>query len=109
MNKQIWRQLFVKKVQKYLNVLLYKVLASASGPCGATVGQICVWDLQQMTCKEVLQHHKFDVVRLAYSRDDRFLISMGIYHLSASEAERLCEPVYRNSDMYSKANFVFNK
>ena len=90
-------------------LITYKVLASASGPCGANVGQICVWDLQQMTCKEVLQHHKFDVVRLAYSRDDRFLISMGIYHLtpennnfmqqagtSASDVKRLCESVCRN-------------
>ena len=58
---------------------LHKVLASASGPCGANASQICIWDLQQMTCKEVLQQHKFDIVRLAYSRDDRFLLSMGKY------------------------------
>ena len=41
------------------------------------VSQICIWDLQEHTCKKVLGYHEFDVVCLAFSRDDRFLISVG--------------------------------
>ena len=56
-----------------------QVLASASGAFNLSVSQICVWDLEAMTCKKVLTHHQHDVVGLAYSRDDRFLISVGTY------------------------------
>jgi len=54
-----------------------QMLASASGPHGLSVSQICIWDLEQMVLKRTLTHHQFDIVCLAYARDDRFLISVG--------------------------------
>lgn len=56
-----------------------QVLASASGSFGISPSQICIWDLQQHHCKKVMNHHEFDIQCLAYSRDDRFLISVGDY------------------------------
>ena len=54
-----------------------QVLASASGAFGMTPSQICLWDMRQLTCKKVLSHHEHDIVKLSYSRDDRFLVSVG--------------------------------
>jgi len=54
-----------------------QMLASASGPHGLSVSQICIWDLEQMALKHTLTHHQFDIVCLTYARDDRFLISVG--------------------------------
>ncbi|KAL3876292.1 hypothetical protein ACJMK2_034157, partial [Sinanodonta woodiana] len=54
-----------------------QVLASASGSFGMTGSQICIWDIHQLVCRKVLNHHEYDVVCLTYSRDDRFLISVG--------------------------------
>ncbi|CAG5134842.1 unnamed protein product, partial [Candidula unifasciata] len=51
-------------------------LTSASPAFGDTPCQICVWDTQTKSCKRVLLQHKFSVQCLAYSRDDRFLISV---------------------------------
>lgn len=56
---------------------LFQVLASASGPSGLSNSQICLWDLKAMTRTKTLSYHEHDVVCLAYSRDDRFLVSMG--------------------------------
>jgi len=56
-----------------------QMLASASGPHGLSVSQICIWDLEQMVLKKTLTHHQFDIVCLAYARDDRFLISVGMF------------------------------
>ncbi|CAH1794798.1 unnamed protein product [Owenia fusiformis] len=56
-----------------------QVLASASGAQGLTTPQICLWDLHTLTCSTTLTHHEHDVICLAYSRDDRFLISIGDY------------------------------
>ncbi|WAQ96619.1 WDR90-like protein [Mya arenaria] len=56
-----------------------QVLASASGSFELSGSQICIWDLQAMVCKKVLSHHEYDVVCLAYSRDDKFLVSVGDY------------------------------
>ena len=53
------------------------VLASASGSFGLSASQICLWDLQTRTCKKVMTHHEHDIVALAFSRDDRFLVSIG--------------------------------
>ena len=53
------------------------VLASASASCGLSPSQLCLWDMQNKSCIKVLTHHEHDVVSLAYSRDDRFLISVG--------------------------------
>ena len=54
------------------------MLASASGPHSLSVSQICIWDLELMTLKQTLTHHQYDIVCLAYARDDRFLISVGM-------------------------------
>ena len=68
--------------QNFYNIYVFQVLASASGSFGLSGSQICIWDLQQLVCKKVLSHHEFDVVCLAYSRDDKFLVSVGEYILS---------------------------
>jgi WD40 repeat protein len=54
-----------------------QVLASASGSHGLTTSQICLWDVQAALCTKVLSYHEHDIVCLAYSRDDRFLVSVG--------------------------------
>lgn len=59
------------------NFLIVQALASASGSFGISPSQICIWDLQQQVCKKVLSHHEHNVVCLDFSRDDRFLISVG--------------------------------
>ncbi|XP_022092508.1 WD repeat-containing protein 90-like isoform X1 [Acanthaster planci] len=56
-----------------------QVLASASGANGLAASQICLWDVQGALCKKVLSYHEHDVICLAYSRDDRFLVSVGDY------------------------------
>ncbi|KAJ8318923.1 hypothetical protein KUTeg_004014 [Tegillarca granosa] len=53
-----------------------QMLASASGSWGLSSSQICIWDLNDQICKKVLNHHEFDIVCLAFSRDDRFLVSV---------------------------------
>nr|XP_006813552.1 PREDICTED: WD repeat-containing protein 90-like [Saccoglossus kowalevskii] len=70
-----------------------QVLASASGAQGLTSSQICLWDVQAGLCKKVLSYHEYDVVCLAFSRDDRFLISVGDY--------RECSIVVWNTVDYS--------
>ena len=57
------------------------ILASASGPHQLAQAQINIWDLQQGGAlpRRTLQHHQFDVVSMQYSRDDRFLLTMGDY------------------------------
>ena len=56
---------------------IFQVLASASGTFGTSPSQICLWDMKEMTCKKVLSQHEYDIVKLSYSRDDRFLLSVG--------------------------------
>ncbi|XP_041363253.1 WD repeat-containing protein 90-like isoform X2 [Gigantopelta aegis] len=56
-----------------------QMLASSSGSFGLSESQICIWDLKLFICKKVISHHEHDIVCLAYSRDDRFLISVGDY------------------------------
>ncbi|XP_053384270.1 WD repeat-containing protein 90-like isoform X2 [Mercenaria mercenaria] len=56
-----------------------QTLASASGSFEMSGSQICIWDLQSLVCKKVLSHHEFDIVCLAFSRDDKFLVSVGDY------------------------------
>lgn len=40
---------------------------------------ICVWDTQTNVCRRVLSRHRYSVQCLAFSRDDRFLVSAGDY------------------------------
>ncbi|XP_070579992.1 WD repeat-containing protein 90-like isoform X2 [Ptychodera flava] len=70
-----------------------QVLASASGAHGLTASQICLWDVAAGICKKVLSYHEYDMVCLAYSRDDRFLVSVGDY--------RECSIVVWNTNDYS--------
>lgn len=63
--------------------LCCKMLASSSGSFGLSASQICLWNLKDMVCHKVLQHHEYDIVSLAFSRDDRFLISVGEYTQSS--------------------------
>ena len=65
------------------------MLASASGPHGLSVSQICIWDLEHMVLKRTLTHHQFDIVCLAYARDDRFLISVGMFSMLVNETWNL--------------------
>ncbi|KAL8175023.1 UNVERIFIED_CONTAM: hypothetical protein K2H54_009384 [Gekko kuhli] len=57
-----------------------QVVASASG-CGLGDSrcQIRVWDVPSRACRKVLFHHETQVQAMAYSRDDRFLITLGDY------------------------------
>lgn len=55
------------------------MLASASGPSDTVASQILLWNLPDGVCQKVLTHHEHEVVCLAYSRDDRFLVSVGDY------------------------------
>ena len=54
------------------------MLATASAVCGSVSSQIIVWDLKQMICHKTLTYHDYDIICLAYSRDDRFLLSLGM-------------------------------
>ncbi|KAL7979088.1 hypothetical protein Chor_015112 [Crotalus horridus] len=57
-----------------------KVLASASGQDGGDLRcQICIWNVQNRTCEKVLFHHDNQVQAMAYSQDDRFLVTLGDY------------------------------
>ncbi|GFO23377.1 WD repeat-containing protein 90-like [Plakobranchus ocellatus] len=57
-----------------------QVLVSASpahqqdSPC-----HICVWDTHTQVCRRVLSRHQHSVQCMAFSRDDRFLVSVGDY------------------------------
>uniref|UniRef100_A0A493TKZ4 WDR90/POC16 second beta-propeller domain-containing protein n=1 Tax=Anas platyrhynchos platyrhynchos TaxID=8840 RepID=A0A493TKZ4_ANAPP len=55
-----------------------QVLASASGRRnGESHCQICIWNIQDGVCTTSLFHHKTQVQAMAYSRDDRFLATLG--------------------------------
>ncbi|CAL1536659.1 unnamed protein product [Lymnaea stagnalis] len=54
-------------------------LVSASPAFRDSLCQICVWDTQTKVCTKTLLHHKFGIQCLAFSRDDRFLVSVGDY------------------------------
>ncbi|XP_064376546.1 WD repeat-containing protein 90 isoform X2 [Dromaius novaehollandiae] len=57
-----------------------QVLASASGRrSGDSHCQICIWNIQEGVCTRRLSHHETQVQAMAYSRDDRFLITLGDY------------------------------
>jgi len=66
-------------VQIVFLLKLFQILASASSCCGPVKSEIRLWDLTERVCKRTLSYHEHDIVALSYSRDDRFLISMGKY------------------------------
>ncbi|XP_016076183.1 PREDICTED: WD repeat-containing protein 90 [Miniopterus natalensis] len=57
-----------------------QVLASASGRGGAaSCCQIRIWDVPGGSCRQLLSHHCTAVQALAFSLDDRLLITLGDY------------------------------
>uniref|UniRef100_A0A672TSY4 WD repeat domain 90 n=1 Tax=Strigops habroptila TaxID=2489341 RepID=A0A672TSY4_STRHB len=57
-----------------------QVLASASGKRnGDSHCQICIWNVQDGLCTASLFHHETQVQAMAFSRDDRFLVTLGDY------------------------------
>uniref|UniRef100_A0A8C3KEF7 WD repeat-containing protein 90 n=1 Tax=Calidris pygmaea TaxID=425635 RepID=A0A8C3KEF7_9CHAR len=57
-----------------------QVLASASGKrSGDSHCQICIWNVQDGLCAANLFHHETQVQAMAFSRDDRFLVTLGDY------------------------------
>ncbi|XP_064886977.1 WD repeat-containing protein 90 isoform X1 [Columba livia] len=57
-----------------------QVLASASGNRNEDSHcQICIWNIQDGVCTANLFHHKTQVQAMAFSRDDRFLVTLGDY------------------------------
>uniref|UniRef100_F7AB67 CFA20 domain-containing protein n=1 Tax=Ciona intestinalis TaxID=7719 RepID=F7AB67_CIOIN len=56
-----------------------EILASASGSNGLVQSIICLWDINTGVCRAKLKHHEYSVVSMAYSRDDRFLVTVGDY------------------------------
>ncbi|XP_035829418.1 WD repeat-containing protein 90 [Aplysia californica] len=60
-----------------------RTLVSASPTHRDVPCQMCVWDIHGHTCSKVLTHHRWSVQCLAFSRDDRFLVSVGDYRESS--------------------------
>ncbi|XP_041262484.1 WD repeat-containing protein 90 isoform X5 [Onychostruthus taczanowskii] len=57
-----------------------QVLASASGQRdGDSHCQICIWSTQDGACTAELFHHETQVQAMAFSWDDRFLVTIGDY------------------------------
>ncbi|KAM6424015.1 WD repeat-containing protein 90 isoform 3-T3 [Liasis olivaceus] len=83
-----------------------QVLASASGQGGGDLRcQICIWNVQSRTCEKVLFHHETQVQAMAYSQDNRFLVTLGDYvdrvialwntqTYNLMSSTRLAEPVH---------------
>ncbi|XP_074962061.1 WD repeat-containing protein 90 isoform X4 [Phalacrocorax aristotelis] len=57
-----------------------QVLASASGKRNEDSRcQICIWNVQHGVCTASLFHHETQVQAMAFSQDDRFLVTLGDY------------------------------
>ncbi|XP_053413027.1 WD repeat-containing protein 90 isoform X3 [Nycticebus coucang] len=57
-----------------------QVLASASGRSSmATHCQIRIWDISEGVCHHLISHHNTNVQALAFSSDDRLLVTLGDY------------------------------
>ncbi|XP_028331789.1 WD repeat-containing protein 90 isoform X1 [Gouania willdenowi] len=54
-----------------------KTMASAAGSANDTTNIICLWDIPTGTCCYTIPYHKGAVQSLSFSRDDRFLLSVG--------------------------------
>ncbi|XP_031699208.1 WD repeat-containing protein 90 isoform X1 [Anarrhichthys ocellatus] len=52
-------------------------VASAAGGSNGSKSLICIWDVQNGTCRNTISHHGGAVQTLAFSRDDRFFLSAG--------------------------------
>ncbi|XP_069726130.1 WD repeat-containing protein 90 [Phaenicophaeus curvirostris] len=57
-----------------------QILASASGKRnGDSHCQICIWNVQHGVCTAGLFHHETQIQAMTFSRDDRFLVTVGDY------------------------------
>ncbi|XP_041829959.1 WD repeat-containing protein 90 isoform X2 [Melanotaenia boesemani] len=54
-----------------------QTMASAAGGNNGSRSLICIWDIQSGTCRRSITYHKGAVQSLAFSRDDRFFLSVG--------------------------------
>ncbi|KAK7003519.1 WD repeat-containing protein 90 [Biomphalaria glabrata] len=57
-------------------------LVSASSSFRDTPCQMCIWDTKSQTCIKTLLHHTFGIQSMAFSQDDRYLISIGDFRES---------------------------
>uniref|UniRef100_UPI0037E729E7 WD repeat-containing protein 90 n=1 Tax=Semicossyphus pulcher TaxID=241346 RepID=UPI0037E729E7 len=54
-----------------------QTVASAAGGSNGNRSLICIWDVQKGTCRKTISYHRGAVQSLAFSRDDRFFLSVG--------------------------------
>ncbi|XP_030610813.1 WD repeat-containing protein 90 isoform X2 [Archocentrus centrarchus] len=54
-----------------------QTIASAAGGSNSIRSLICIWDVQTGTCRNTISYHRGAVQCLAFSRDDRFFLSVG--------------------------------
>ncbi|XP_063748546.1 WD repeat-containing protein 90 [Eleginops maclovinus] len=54
-----------------------QTVASAAGGSNGSRSLICLWDVQNGTCRSTISYHRGAVQSLAFSRDDRFFLSVG--------------------------------
>uniref|UniRef100_A0A3B4ZIF7 WD repeat domain 90 n=1 Tax=Stegastes partitus TaxID=144197 RepID=A0A3B4ZIF7_9TELE len=54
-----------------------QTVASAAGGSNDSKSLICIWDVQKGICRNTISHHWGAVQCLAFSRDDRFFLSVG--------------------------------
>ncbi|KAK7919737.1 hypothetical protein WMY93_011021 [Mugilogobius chulae] len=51
--------------------------STGAGGTNGIQSQICIWEVQGGTCRKFISYHKGAVQCLAFSRDDRFFLSVG--------------------------------
>ncbi|XP_030626042.1 WD repeat-containing protein 90 [Chanos chanos] len=56
-----------------------QTVASAAKGGATSQSLICIWDVHDGSCRKSLHHHKGAVQSLAFSRDDRYFLSVGDY------------------------------
>ncbi|KAM8730726.1 WD repeat-containing protein 90 isoform 2-T2 [Acanthopagrus schlegelii] len=54
-----------------------QTVASAAGGTNSGGSLICIWDVQNGTCRKTISYHSGAVQSLAFSRDDLFFLSVG--------------------------------
>ncbi|XP_047466070.1 WD repeat-containing protein 90 [Mugil cephalus] len=54
-----------------------QTVASAAGGSNGGKSLICIWDIQNGSCRKTISHHKGEVQSLTFSRDDRLFLSVG--------------------------------
>ncbi|XP_036937578.1 WD repeat-containing protein 90 isoform X2 [Acanthopagrus latus] len=54
-----------------------QTVASAAGGTNSGGSLICIWDVQNGTCRKTISYHSSAVQSLAFSRDDHFFLSVG--------------------------------